>query len=77
MLHFARVKNQLRNAIPVAQINEDHTTEIPDAMHPAGQCYVLPGIGHSQFTTCMCAVHLKVNRYELLVIGNFVWAKVG
>ena len=57
-MHFGPgvgVENQLRDAIAIAQVDEDHATQIAAAMHPAHQQGALSGVGGAQFPAGMCA----------------------
>ena len=49
------VENQLRDAITVAQVNEDHSAQIAAAMDPAHQQGARSCIGGAQFPASVCA----------------------
>jgi hypothetical protein len=61
-----RIKNQLRDAIPITKINEDHTTKIADALYPARQCDVLSCLCDSQLTTSVCSIHTGSKTFRIL-----------
>ncbi len=52
------VKHQLRHAVAIPQMNEDHSAQIAASMHPAHQDGPLARIGGSQLPARMSAAKL-------------------
>jgi hypothetical protein len=48
------MENQLRDAIAVAQMDEDHSTQIAAAMDPAHQQGALSSVRGAQFPAGIC-----------------------
>ncbi len=59
-----RVKNRLRAAFAVANINKDQAAQVAPGMDPAGKRDRLPDVRRAQFVAMMRAFHLVVCRYE-------------
>ena len=55
--HVTLAEHHLRHPGCVAQIDEDDTAVVAPTRHPAGEGYLLPGIGGPQRTGGMCAQH--------------------
>ena len=51
------VEHQLRDTIPVTQVDESHSTHLPGALYPSGECHHLAHIREPQFSTRFCPVH--------------------
>jgi hypothetical protein len=56
---IGRIKNRLRAAFAVANINKNQATQIAAGMNPAGQRDGLPDVCRAQFVAMMRAFHVK------------------
>ena len=54
-----RVKNRLRAAFAVADVNEDEAAKVAAGMNPAGQRDRLPDVRRAQFVAMMRAFHFQ------------------
>ena len=54
---IGRIKNSLRAAFAVADVNEDEAAEVAPGMDPAGQGDDLPDVRRAQFVAMMRAFH--------------------
>jgi hypothetical protein len=52
------MEHQLRHAVAIPQVNEDHSAQIAPAMHPAHQNGAFTGIGGAQFPAGLSAAEL-------------------
>jgi hypothetical protein len=52
------MKDQLRDAIPIAQMNEEDAAEVAPAMHPTHQQGGLAGIGGAQLAAGVGAAQI-------------------
>ena len=48
-------EDELRDAVAVAQMDEQHAAQVAAAMHPAHQYGAFAGIGGTEFPAGMCA----------------------
>src|SRR5258706_14835511 len=60
------IKNRLRAAFAVADVNEDEAAKIAAGVNPAGERDGLPDVCRAQFVAMMRAFHVKIRQGECL-----------
>ena len=55
---YGFIEHQLCESVAVAQVDEGHTAHFSGALHPSGQGHLLAYVGDSQFSACVCSVHI-------------------